>query len=298
MLAQRSLRSGLRAYDRGDYARAMKEFVPLAQRGNAIAQLSLGIMYHEGRGVQQDDLQAVRWLRKAAEAGDADAQFQLSRMHMHGWGVQSDEAEIVHWLRLSATQGHARAQFYLGIANRDGRGIPANGSEAKRWLYFSADQGQADVQVALGFMYLSAAAESEGRAVLKNEANAHFWLSLGAANGDESGVQVRDAVARELPEEVLAASGRLLAEWKAKTRAESTLEVYKSDVTEFVEAFCDSTKKLTVRDAAELLNRTDGLLRTGVALRAPIELLNTLVPIQNALGDSLAETIDHANGQD
>ena len=41
------------------------------------AQFNLGAMYGTGRGVPQDDAEAVRWYRLAAEQGNADAQFNL-----------------------------------------------------------------------------------------------------------------------------------------------------------------------------------------------------------------------------
>jgi len=39
---------------------------PLADQGNALAQLGLGGMYANGQGVPQDYAQAVIWYRKAA----------------------------------------------------------------------------------------------------------------------------------------------------------------------------------------------------------------------------------------
>ena len=36
---------GVAAYNRGDYAAALREFLPLAQQGNADAQTNLGVMY-------------------------------------------------------------------------------------------------------------------------------------------------------------------------------------------------------------------------------------------------------------
>ena len=41
---------GWAAYARGDYAVALREFLPLAQQGNATAQSFLGAMYSAGRG--------------------------------------------------------------------------------------------------------------------------------------------------------------------------------------------------------------------------------------------------------
>ncbi len=62
---------GIAAYDRGDYASAIREWRPLAEQGVAKAQFKLGLMYDNGRGVPQDYAEAVKWYRKAAEQGYA-----------------------------------------------------------------------------------------------------------------------------------------------------------------------------------------------------------------------------------
>jgi hypothetical protein len=68
---------GVDAYNRGDYATAVREWRPLAKQGTAEAQYNLGVMYDKGRGVPQDHAEAVQWYRKAAEQGDAGAQYNL-----------------------------------------------------------------------------------------------------------------------------------------------------------------------------------------------------------------------------
>ncbi|MBU4575512.1 MAG: hypothetical protein KJ576_12830 [Proteobacteria bacterium] len=55
-------REGMSAYKRGDYADALKEFEPLAEQGDALAQFYLGFMYAQGQGVPQNRKQAVKWL--------------------------------------------------------------------------------------------------------------------------------------------------------------------------------------------------------------------------------------------
>jgi len=62
--------AGLDAYKRGDYDTALKEFRPLAEQGEMVAQWSLGVMYERGRGVPQDSVQAYRWYTLAAAQGD------------------------------------------------------------------------------------------------------------------------------------------------------------------------------------------------------------------------------------
>ena len=47
-----SFEDGLDAAKRGDYVSALKEFVPLAEQGDAEVQYILGFMYEDGLGVR------------------------------------------------------------------------------------------------------------------------------------------------------------------------------------------------------------------------------------------------------
>ncbi len=64
---------GLTAYNKSDYTTARRLWRPLADQGNARAQLYLGLIYDKGQGVAQDYAQAVKWYRMAADQGDANA---------------------------------------------------------------------------------------------------------------------------------------------------------------------------------------------------------------------------------
>lgn len=56
---------GLAAADSGDYQTALKEWLPLAERGDPSAQFNIGLMYEAGQGVPQSDAEAVKWYRFA-----------------------------------------------------------------------------------------------------------------------------------------------------------------------------------------------------------------------------------------
>ena len=47
---QSDLSSGISAYEQGDYKTALKKLRPLAERGNASANLFLGFMYRDSKG--------------------------------------------------------------------------------------------------------------------------------------------------------------------------------------------------------------------------------------------------------
>ncbi len=104
--------TGMEAYDKGDYATALKEWRPLAEQGDAEAQCNLGYMYKGGKGVPQDDAEAARWYRRAAEQGNAIAQFYLGIMYATGGGVQEDYVQAYLWFSLAAAEGHFSARTF------------------------------------------------------------------------------------------------------------------------------------------------------------------------------------------
>ena len=61
-------------------------------------------------------------LRVGAEAGDAESQFNRGVLYANGRGVPQDDAEAVRLYRLAADQGHASAQFNLGVMYANGNG--------------------------------------------------------------------------------------------------------------------------------------------------------------------------------
>ena len=80
------IEAGTEAYQRGDYAAALRELRPLAEQGDAKAEFFLGSMILEGKGVRPDWIEAVRWCRKAAMQGHAESQAMLGMVYSEGWG--------------------------------------------------------------------------------------------------------------------------------------------------------------------------------------------------------------------
>ncbi len=132
--ARADYKDGVAAYERGDYATALREWRPLARQGYADAQFSLGFLYAQGWGVPQVYTEAVRLYRMAAEQGDADAQFSLGLMYRKGQGVPQDYTVALKWghmwFNLAAAQGHEQARENRDIIS-DGM-TPAQITEAQR----------------------------------------------------------------------------------------------------------------------------------------------------------------------
>jgi uncharacterized protein len=130
------LESAKHAYQQKDYATAFREFTPLAEQGNADAQLSLGKMCLNGQGVLKDPDQAIKWFKASAAQGNADAQFFLGSFYLL---PHRDIAEGLKWLRLSAEQGNQDAQLLLGKAYMQGE-LPRDPVQGEMWLRLAAKE--------------------------------------------------------------------------------------------------------------------------------------------------------------
>ncbi len=67
--------------------------------------------------------ESIDELRARAEAGDAEAQYNLGLMYVNGEGVPEDDVEAVRLFRLAADQGLAEAQTNLGLMYDNGSGV-------------------------------------------------------------------------------------------------------------------------------------------------------------------------------
>ena len=107
-----AFQKGLDVDERGDYATAWREWRPLAEHGNASAQVNLGHMYDEGQGVPQDYKTAVKWYRLADEQGNARAQYNLGAMNYNGQVFLQDYVRAHMWWNIAASQGDEDATKY------------------------------------------------------------------------------------------------------------------------------------------------------------------------------------------
>jgi uncharacterized protein len=98
--------AGVDAYQKGDYVGAVKEWRPLAEAGDPIAQFNLGLLYLDGHGVPQSVAEAANWFRRAAEQDYTEAQHNLGAMYGSGQGVKRDYVQAYKWLNICAAKGN------------------------------------------------------------------------------------------------------------------------------------------------------------------------------------------------
>lgn len=140
--AQAGLQEGINAYRFGDFALALREFRPLADKGNSDAQRFLGDMYSDGNGVKQSHKEAASWYRKAALQGNAPAQYALGVMCDKGIGVKQNGKEAAAWYHKAADAGNTEAQYNLGVMYQHGRGaVKKDIVQAHKWFSLAVANG-------------------------------------------------------------------------------------------------------------------------------------------------------------
>ena len=127
-----------------------------AQQGDTTAMNNIGVMYANGRGVDQDYDEAIIWFSDAARQGNATARTNLCIVYNHlGWmyakgiDVEQDYGQAFDWFTKAAEQGHAEAQYNLGVMYANGDHVVQDDVQAVKWFSKAAEQGDIEAQSAL-----------------------------------------------------------------------------------------------------------------------------------------------------
>jgi hypothetical protein len=145
-----------------------------AEKGNAEAAVSLGVLYEQGRGVPHSDGEAVRWYRRAALRGHPNGQACLGYHLKEGKGVKKYYAEALAWFKKAAAQGHVQSYSDLGELYERGLGTPKNFPEAFYWWRKAADADDPYAQNHLGELY------RDGKGVKRDLKEAARWFEKAA----------------------------------------------------------------------------------------------------------------------
>jgi hypothetical protein len=129
-----ALKDGRQAIEKGNYAAAVTELLPLARNGNASAQYWLAWMSHQGKGLPENKSAALAWARKAAVQGNADAEFLVGVLHAQGLGVARDDVEAARWFQRAGSRGNWSGQMKTGMCHMCGLGLPLDYLKAYMWF--------------------------------------------------------------------------------------------------------------------------------------------------------------------
>jgi antitoxin component YwqK of YwqJK toxin-antitoxin module len=93
------------AYKIGNYQLATTLYQKAADMGDAKAQYALGLMYENGKGVQQDNEKAAELYQKASDQGHLKATMHLGFMYSMGKGVHRDHKKALELFKTTHNLG-------------------------------------------------------------------------------------------------------------------------------------------------------------------------------------------------
>ncbi|KAG0379307.1 hypothetical protein BGX24_000930 [Mortierella sp. AD032] len=160
-----------------DYLTAMDWYQQAAGQGDAVSMLKVGVLYEQGLGVTQDYSGAMDWYLKAAEQENAEAQCSIGTLYEQGHGVRQNFPQAMAWYLKAAEQGFARAQCNVGILFERGQGVSQDYSQALEWYLKAAEQGHSHAQCNSGELF------ETGEGVPVDYSTAMEWYRKAAEQG-------------------------------------------------------------------------------------------------------------------
>lgn len=162
--AAQDVQSGIAAWQAGDYAKAVAEWRPLADAGNADAQFNVAQAYRLGRGVPQNLNLAEQWFERAARQRHEQAGASLGLLLFQNGRAR----EAMPWIQAAAMRGDPRAQYVFGTALFNGDVLRQDLPRAYAMVGAAAAQGfpQAQAQLTEMERQLSPADRDRGRAMM------------------------------------------------------------------------------------------------------------------------------------
>src|SRR6185503_20037613 len=132
-----SVKAGVEAWQRSDYAAAVAIWKPLAEKGDPDAAFNLGQAYRFGRGVRMSLADAQTWFETAARKGHVDAQTTLGLLLFQN----GNQTGGLRWLKAAAEKGEPRAMLVYGTALFNGDGVQQNPVLGYAYVSRAAAQG-------------------------------------------------------------------------------------------------------------------------------------------------------------
>ena len=136
-VSSQSVKAGIEAWQKEDYAAAVTIWRPLAEKGDADAQFNLGQAYRLGRGVPLSLTAAQSWFERAADSGHVDAQTTLGLLLFQN----GNHTGGLRWLKNASDQGEPRAMLVYGTALYNGDGVAQDPILGYAYVSRAAAQG-------------------------------------------------------------------------------------------------------------------------------------------------------------
>jgi TPR repeat protein len=238
----------------------------------------LGQLYMQGRGIDKDEREAVKWfakaiklgheparqwLDKAAEGGDVSVQYLLGQLYLGREGGEKDEAQAAAWFKKAAERGYAPAQNMLGAMYGNGLGMAKDEAQARAWFEKAAAQGNLDGKYGLRQMELRAqnmvalASASDAQPEAIEKAVQAIWEQRNQAAAPDAPTSPLCIAMPSSPEPDARSKARQPMAWH--------LDFFAGSVAD--ERRAKALRQLNVLAAAGLLNKQDVMLNVNGAMK-------------------------------
>ena len=138
--------AGQRSADPQAQAESLADLRKLADQGDADAQWQMGVRYHNGEDVPQDDMQAMQWFQRAGEQGNVAAQSALGAYYWAGRGVPEDLSKAYFWSAIALAHGDENSKVRLeGLASQMTRTqVSEARQQAEVWIRAHGQRAKAE----------------------------------------------------------------------------------------------------------------------------------------------------------
>ena len=139
--AENNYQKAKQAYEKENYAVAIKLLLPMAKAGDAKAQVLLGLTYDDADGrtsVKSNRTKAQFWFEKAVKQ---DYTLAYRELGFHLVGTGKNPKRGLRILKVAAERGDAMAQWGMGfyLMSSDW-GVPKDHAEARKWFLKAIEQ--------------------------------------------------------------------------------------------------------------------------------------------------------------
>ncbi len=191
---------GIQDYSQKMFFKAFNSFKKSAELGNPLSQYYLGIMYAQGKAVEQDFEEAKRWFQKSFLNGCKEAQKALDKLanivnlpvnekkepvtpeEQYKFASECYKAkkydEALKLFRKSAEQGYYKASYAIGLMYKNGEGVRQDIEEAFKWFGKYVEKATDKEQYNFGMKYYN------GNPVKQNFKEAFKWFQKSAEQGN------------------------------------------------------------------------------------------------------------------
>ncbi|MDP5460334.1 tetratricopeptide repeat protein [Alishewanella sp. SMS8] len=115
-----------------------------AYKGSPAAQLAIGALKLEGKGVVMNVHEAIFWLKRSFIGKNPKSGFLLFSVYANGIGVSENMVKAREYLKGSADMGVPKAQYYYAGMLLEGEGGEIDEELAIDYMFLAANSGYED----------------------------------------------------------------------------------------------------------------------------------------------------------